>query len=469
MNPSVRKMRDWMTAAVACSLALLAGCGHGSKSHAAIGSFAATGSMENERFALASARIIAGSLSGRILATGGITAGNAATATSELFDPGSGTFSATGDMTTSRAYHTATALSDGTVLVVGGVNSAGIPLSSAELFNPATNTFSLVAPLSVPVWQQMAVPFCIEHSGVTYLYSMMTTGAGGGVCPAGYTTDVLIAGGFTDPAGKNPSTEASIYDPATRTFNPVASMPVAAAGAASVLFPSTTMDSVGTPEPDILIIGGTGSGGTSLKALQLYPLGGLSLSPFAGSWQVSPSLGLTTAVAYPTATVLENEPTKPTDLSPCNGFVVVAGGQPSPSARTTDLFYLYQPGPEGQFGTIVGDGEMLYARVHHTATLLGLVNNTATGAGRLLVAGGEQTTGSGSFTALDTAETYAPAVEGNKCALGTFTLTRGDMTTARWYHAAESFRDGSGRVLLVGGSNGSNSTELLSSAEVFTP
>jgi Galactose oxidase, central domain len=462
MNPSV-SLRGWVTVVTVCSLALTTACGHSHTSQSAIGSFAATGNMQNERFALASTRIVAGPLSGRILVTGGITSGNVATATAELYDPGSGTFSPAGEMTTARAYHTATALDDGTVLVVGGVNSDGLPLNSAELFNPETNTFSAVAPLDVAVWQHVAVPFCVEHSGVSYLYSMLTTGAGGGVCPAGYVIDVFIAGGFTDKAGKTPSGQASIYDPATQVFTPVASMPTPLAAAPGVLFPSMTADSAGIPEPDILIAGGTGAGGTSVKVFELYPLGGLSLSPYGGNWQVSPSLGLTNAVSYATATALENEPTK---LSPCDGFVVIAGGQPIPSGATSDLFYLYQPGAEGQFGTILGTGTMQEARVHHTATLLDLVDSSVGGAGKLLVAGGEQNTPDTAFSSLDTAETYTPAVRGKSCSIGSFTLTRGDMTTPRWYHAAESLGDGTARVLLVGGSD---STELLSSAEIFTP
>jgi hypothetical protein len=466
--PPPSRLPLWAAIPVAFLIALMAGCGKSSRSKSGtIGTFQTTGTMQAERFAFAATRMTAGPLAGRILVTGGISSGNVATATAEIYDPSTGMFTFTGDMTSPRAYHTATALSDGTVLVVGGVDAAGAPLNSAELFNPRTGTFIPVSPPNMSVWQHTAVPFCLEHSGATYLYSTLTTGPGGDVCPAGYDTYVLIAGGFSDDKGSLPSSRAAIYDPNTQTFNPVSSMSTPTAGAAGVLYPTTTLDATGVSEPDILIIGGTGPGGNSIKTFQLYPLGGLTLSPYGGTWQTSASFGLTTPVSYPTATVLENEPAKPTDLSPCNGSVIVAGGQPMPSGRTSDLFYLYQPAAEGVFGTILGSGAMQEARVHHTATLLGVINNSLKGAGSLLVTGGEQNTGgTSSSQPLSTAEIYTPAVKGGRCTVGSFTLTRGNMATPRWYHAAAAFRDGTGRVLITGGSNG---TELLSVADVFTP
>ena len=51
----------------------------------------------------------------------------------ELYDPASGTWSATGSLTTARYDHTATLLPNGKVLVAGGYN--GGPLSSAELYD----------------------------------------------------------------------------------------------------------------------------------------------------------------------------------------------------------------------------------------------------------------------------------------------------------------------------------------------
>jgi hypothetical protein len=65
----------------------------------------------------------------------------------ELYDPGSGTFTATGSMQEARSFHTAMLLSDGRVLMAGGFGATrpsplASALSSAELYDPASGTFS---------------------------------------------------------------------------------------------------------------------------------------------------------------------------------------------------------------------------------------------------------------------------------------------------------------------------------------
>jgi hypothetical protein len=51
-----------------------------------------------------------------------------------LYNPATGTFSTTANMTTARAVHTATLLGNGMVLVIGGIDANGNALASAEIF-----------------------------------------------------------------------------------------------------------------------------------------------------------------------------------------------------------------------------------------------------------------------------------------------------------------------------------------------
>ena len=71
---------------------------------------------------------------GQVLVAGGYIS-SSYLATSELYNPTTGTFSLTGSMTTPRNGPAATLLFDGQVLVVGGANSSGV-LASAELYTP---------------------------------------------------------------------------------------------------------------------------------------------------------------------------------------------------------------------------------------------------------------------------------------------------------------------------------------------
>jgi WD40 repeat protein len=84
---------------------------------------------------------------GTVLITGGNddeTCGGFANA--EIYDPTSGTFSATEGMTTTREIHTATLLRDGSVLLAGGgAGWCGTPSNdTAELYDPAKRSFVAV-------------------------------------------------------------------------------------------------------------------------------------------------------------------------------------------------------------------------------------------------------------------------------------------------------------------------------------
>src|SRR5439155_14741534 len=72
----------------------------------------------------------------KVLVAGGEGAAESVIASAELYDPASGTWSATGSLVFARWTHTATLLPNGKALVAGGFSSfSGGELASAELYN----------------------------------------------------------------------------------------------------------------------------------------------------------------------------------------------------------------------------------------------------------------------------------------------------------------------------------------------
>ena len=89
----------------------------------ATGTWTATGSLGTARYAHTATLLP----SGKVLVAGGIRYGSSALSSAELYDPASGTWTATGSLGTARANHTATLLPSGKVLVAGGFNSQWCP------------------------------------------------------------------------------------------------------------------------------------------------------------------------------------------------------------------------------------------------------------------------------------------------------------------------------------------------------
>jgi len=177
-----------------------------------VGSFAPTGSLTTER-ASHTATLLP---NGKVLVAGGwaTLAGWPVWASAELYDSSTGTFSATGGMTTPRTGHTATLLPDGRVLIAGGgatVNMDGSAQASAELYDPSAGSFAATG--------------------------SMADGRSGHTATLLNTGQVLITGGSNYAVGGIPNylAAAELYDPLTGHFKPTGSMYAARAGHAATL------------------------------------------------------------------------------------------------------------------------------------------------------------------------------------------------------------------------------------------
>ena len=106
------------------------------------GSFTRTGSLKSGRW-LHTATLLS---DGRVLVAGGRSPKDSTYASAELYNPETGRFTSTGSMKASRQEQTATRLRDGRVLIAGGLQQDGASgwdvLSSTELYDPGNGTFS---------------------------------------------------------------------------------------------------------------------------------------------------------------------------------------------------------------------------------------------------------------------------------------------------------------------------------------
>ena len=314
---------------------------------------------------------------GRVLIAGGrsVTKGVVTLLSSaELYDPASGTFTLTGNMTTGRIYHTATVLFDGRVLITGGVDGYYDGITSAELYDPTTGTFSATGPMS-------------EARGAATLLN---------------TGKVLLSGAN--------DLSLELYDPATGTFGPTGYVNGSAYGIPATLllngdvllggyvfgpdaaiYKTMTGDVQALTFPDLVHVQGYSE--TLLTNGKVLLAGGLTsfagycctylFDPSHQSFQTSGSLN--DGRAYHSATLLQS------------GLVLIAGGY---TGRPSEIDYasaeLYDPAS----GTFTKAGSMTRPRVNHTATLLR--------DGRVLMVGGDLLSGDPGGPG-GTAELYVPA------------------------------------------------------------
>jgi N-acetylneuraminic acid mutarotase len=200
---------------------------------------------------------------GKVLATGGISGDLEALGVAELFDPGTGSWSATGNMAEARSGHRAMLLLDGSVLVVGG------GLASAELYDPATGQWTATG------------------STLGILVGNTAT-----LLPDGR---VLIAGGM---AGTGASISAEVWDPSTGQWTASGEMLDGRISHSATLLPGGM----------VLVMGGTNSvidGGVGVASAELY-------DSATGAWTATVSMSVPRGGC--TATLLRD------------GAVLVAGG-----------------------------------------------------------------------------------------------------------------------------------------------
>jgi len=188
----------------------------------------------------------------------------------------------------------------------------------------------------------------------------------------------------------------------------------------------------------VLVAGGEDAGATAFASAELYDPSTGTFTPTTHS-MTAPRVGHT-------ATLLSN------------GKVLITGGATDATENALSSAELYDPTTD----TFTATGSMTTARVAHTATVLT--------DGTVLIAGGDGIFFNGvqntNIKSLASAEIYDPSK-------GTFTAT-GSMSVPRESHTATLLGDGSGRVLIAGGSDGAvgNSTPaatIYATAELFDP
>ncbi len=172
---------------------------------------------------------------GRVLIAGGSNIIGPSYSSAELYDPATGTFTATGSMTAERWSHTATLLPNGKVLLAGGMSGVPpAPISSAELYDPATGTWS--------VTESMAGPRTSHTS------TLLTDGR------------VLVAGGWNGDMVSGSLNSAELYDPTTGTWGNTGLMVEQRGGHTATLLQNGK----------VLVAGGGDGKGTSSALAELY-------------------------------------------------------------------------------------------------------------------------------------------------------------------------------------------------------
>jgi chitodextrinase len=313
---------------------------------------------------------------GKVLVAGGRALDGRPTAAAELYDPATGTWRPVGALGTARSLHTATVLSDGRVLVAGGEVTDGNATTTAELYDPGAEAWAATDSLDVSRY---------DH-GATLL-------------PSGR---VLVVGGretVVDPASEvtvqQPTRSAEIYHPADGVWR-----------SAGSLFGERSDHSVDLlADGRVAAVGGVDSELAMRRSVELYD----PAAPAGAEWTPASSMGV--RHSDHTATVL------------LGGRLLVAGGG-NGRAPDTDLAEVYDPGADAW----TFSGPLRAPRRQHTATLLD-EPGCAPNCGKVLVAGGAQGL-SFESAVLASAELFDPAADTAPAAITNLTATSSSASRA---------------------------------------
>jgi hypothetical protein len=201
--------------------------------------FSSTGSMIVQRSAPAVVLLA----NGKVLVMGGYSnqINYPAIQSAELFDPATGIFTSTGNMTEARSGPNAVVLANGKVLVAGG-NAGSSYLQSAELYDPIAGTFASTGLMNVPRASATA--------------TLLRDG------------NVLVAGGQNYGGGSYPRlSSGSIYNTASGSWTATSNSMITARSEASAVVLS---------DGRVLIVGGMQTNTVALASTEIFDMATMS-------------------------------------------------------------------------------------------------------------------------------------------------------------------------------------------------
>ena len=367
--------------------------------------------------ASAPVRIRSGNTS-TLLGTGEVlvAGGGSSPRSTELLDLYAGTATLGPDMAVSRQHHTATMLPSGKVLIAGGGTA------NAELFDPLARAFSPTAPMSMARTAHAAV--------------RLRDGR------------VLVAGG--EPTGGT----AELYDPVKGTWTPTSAR-FTAGGGSMVTLASGKVLFLGTQGVELFDLAAASGAGAWTTSPQSPPHGieGLSVLTLLRDGRLATATGdgcaslgipfcMGSVWTLDFASGVGNQVgpfvfgrVEPTAALLPDGNVLYAGGGPTETVKTAELFTVGPP------ASVATDGPTALGHDDSTSVVLP--------GGDVLLVGGTQ------------------AATDRRTFGGAFHDSAGSMVTPRAAHAVTRLHDG--KLMISGGATTQIINDTVASVEIFDP